>query len=350
MCAVKSQQSNKIGLGRGEPDKPSKFSALGGFGKIAGFFCLVMVLSCLVDRFINEGLRQIQSSGFGVWNNIVEGKINAEILILGSSRALTHYDPRIIQERTGRTAYNIGLNGSQTDMQVARFKTYLQHNKKPTLLIFNLDLFSFQVTHGGAYDPGQYLPYINEPDLYAALERINPEWWKTKAIPLYGYAVEDLRFTWILGVISRFKANAVEDHFLGFKPRATQWTGDFERFKAMNPKGIDFEIEPEGIREMEGLLQLCQQQGIKVLLVYSPEYREIQALTNNRLEVFAKFDGLSKKFRVPVWDYSGSPISSRKEYFYNSQHLNTDGALQFSLDFAAKLATDPEVAKLLASH
>ena len=347
---MKIQQADKAGENVWQTDKPSRLSALAGFAKIVSFFCLVMALAWLTDRLINEGLRKIQVSGFGVWNNIVEGKINAEIVVLGSSRALTHYDPRIIQERTGRTAYNIGLNGSQTDMQVARFKTYLQHNKKPTLLIFNLDLFSFQVTHGGAYDPGQYLPYLNETDLYYALERINTEWWKTKAIPLYGYAVEDLRFTWILGAISWLKSNSVEDHFLGFKPRATQWTGDFERFKAMNPNGIHFDIEPEGLKQMEELLQLCQQQGIKVLLVYSPEYREIQALTNNRPEVFAKFDDLSKKFRAPVWDYSASPISSRKEYFYNSQHLNADGALQFSLDLAAKLVTDPGMAKFLASH
>jgi hypothetical protein len=101
---------------------------------------------------------------------------------------------------------------------------------------------------------------------------------------------------------------------------------------------------------MEALLELCQQQGIRVLLVYSPEYREIQTLTTNRAQIFAKFDELSQRFRASVWDYSASPISSRKEYFYNSQHLNADGALQFSENLAAKLATDPGIAKILASH
>jgi hypothetical protein len=44
-----------------------------------------------------------------VWNRIVDGTINAEIVISGLSRALTHYDPRTIEERTRLTAFNIGL-------------------------------------------------------------------------------------------------------------------------------------------------------------------------------------------------------------------------------------------------
>ena len=133
------------------------------FGKLACFACLVLLLAILLNALITSGLRRINTSSFGVWNRIVDGTINAEIVISGSSRALTHYDPRTIEERTGLTAFNIGLNGSQTDMQLARLKTYLRHNKKPSLLIHNLDLFSFQTTHGGVYDPGQYVPYLEEP-------------------------------------------------------------------------------------------------------------------------------------------------------------------------------------------
>ena len=92
------------------------------------------------------------------------------------------------------TAFNIGLNGSQTDMQLARLKTYLRHNKKPLLLIHNLDLFSFQTTHGGVYDPGQYVPYLEEPPISAALSRIDPDVWKARfclsmAMPLGTFAL-----------------------------------------------------------------------------------------------------------------------------------------------------------------
>lgn len=317
------------------------FGGLRGVSRLACFACLVLLLAILLNALIDSGLRRINTSSFGVWNQIVDGKIDADIVISGSSRALTHYDPRIIEARTGLTAFNIGLNGSQTDMQLARFKTYLRHNKKPSLLIFNLDVFSFQTTHGGVYDPGQYIPYLEEPPIYAALAKIDPDVWKARFLPLYGYAAEDLRFSWILGVMGFFGWNPPEDHFLGFKPRYTAWTEDFERLKAMNPDGVRFEIEADGVKEIEELLRLCKEQGIKVILVYSPEYRELQTLTTNRAQVFARFDELSNRFGAPVWDYSGSPLSTRRENFYNSEHLNADGAMTFSTDLAENLATDP---------
>jgi hypothetical protein len=316
------------------------FAALRGPGRLACFGCIVLLLAILFNAQINSGLRRINTSSFGVWNRVVDGKINADIVISGSSRALTHYDPRIIEERTGRTAFNIGLNGSQTDMQLARLKSYLRHNGKPSLLIHNLDLFSFQTTHGGAYDPGQYIPYLEEPPIYAALAQIDPDVWKARHLPLYGYAAADLRFNWILGVMGFFGWNPPEDHFLGFKPRHSAWTEDFERFKAKKPNGVRFDIETDGVKQMEELLRICEEQGIKVLLVYSPEYREMQTLTMNRAQLFERFAELTDRFGAPVWDYSSSLISARRGNFYNSQHLNAEGAMTFSEDLAEKLATD----------
>jgi hypothetical protein len=326
------------------------FHVLRGAGRLACFACLVLLLAILLNALIDSGLRRISTSSFGVSNRIVDGKINADVVISGSSRALTHYDPRVIEERTGLTAFNIGLNGSQTDMQLARLKTYLRHNKTPLLLIHNLDVFSFQTTHGEVYDPAQYIPYLAEPAIYAALMHIDSDSWKAKFLPLYGYTVQDLRFNWILGMMGLFGWNPSEDHFLGFKPRYSAWTEDFERLKAMNPDGVRFEIEADGVKEMEGLLRLCREQGIKVLLVYSPEYQEMQTLTTNRAQVFAHFDELRDQFGVPVWDYSNSPISARKQNFYNSQHLNADGAAMFSQELGARIASDPVFGMLAASR
>ncbi len=138
-----------------------------------------------------------------------------------------------------------------------------------------------------------------------------------------------------------FGWNPSEDLFLGFQPRYSAWTEDFERLKAINPDGVRFEIEADGVKEMEELLRLCKEQGIKVLLVYSPEYQEMQTLTTNRAQVFAHFDALRDQFGVPVWDYSNSPISARKQNFYNSQHLNADGAAMFSQEVGARIVSDP---------
>jgi glycosyltransferase involved in cell wall biosynthesis len=333
-----------------QPPAPAPASKLGtGAWKIAAFFAVLAAAGVLLDAAIGAGLRRVETSEFGVWNKIIGGRANADILITGSSRALTHFDARIIQARTGRTAFNIGLNGSQTDMQVARLKTYLRHNRKPALLIHNLDAFSFQVTHGEAYDPGQYVPYLAEPELYETLRGINPQVWKSRWLPLYGYAVDDLRMSWLIGLARLLPGRGAEDHFLGYKPRHSPWTGEFERFRAQNPNGRSVAVEREGLRQMENLLRLCRQEGIAVVLVYSPEYAPVQALTTNRAHIFSLFEDLSARHGARLIDYSHSAISAQREYFYNSQHLNAAGATEFTQDLVGRLLGERIVAAASAA-
>jgi hypothetical protein len=73
-------------------------------------------------------------------------------------------------------------------------------------------------------------------------------------------------------------------------------------------------------------------------------------LTTNRAQVFALFDELSDKFGVPVWDYSNSPNSARSQNFYNSQHLNADGATVFSQEIGARIASDPDLGMIASSR
>jgi hypothetical protein len=324
---------------RGEksaPEKRARRSAWRELIRIVCFFCLIVILLFGLNTMINAGLRRIKTSQFGVSNKIVQGKINAEIVISGSSRALTHYDPRIIERTTGYSTFNIGLNGSQTDMQLARLKAYLKHNQKPKLLVQNLDLFSFLTSHE-IYDPAQYVPYMNEESIYAGVRRVYPDAWKWKYLPLYGYAVEDMRFNWMVGLKALVGIQPKEDHFDGYHPRDTSWTGDFEKFRANNPAGVVVETESQGVRDFEELLRLCAQEGIPVLVVYSPEYYEMQAITPNRKEVLGRAKQIAAHFGFPLWDYSESPICRDRSNFYNSQHLNRSGASAFSDDFAKRL-------------
>lgn len=340
---IDSADSKKALLSRSDCNQ--RVRPLVGVAKIVAFFSLAFLCFMVLNHVINAGLRKIETSGFGVSNQVMKGLVNADVVISGSSRALTHYDPRIIREATGFNTYNIGRNGSQTDMQVAFLKAYLAHNAQPALLIHNLDLYSFVTTHE-LYDPVQYLPYLHEEAIYQGLVKINSEIWKSKFIPVYGYVVEDQRFTWLLGIKGFFGWNPSEDHYFGFMPRHTAWTGEFERFRAMNPGGVRFEIEPEGLRVFEELVALCHQRGIAVLLVYSPVYYKMQELEVNRSEVFARFEEIQKKYGAMLWDYSNSKIARNQNYFYNSQHLNATGAEVFSKEIAQRIARDPFLGKL----
>jgi hypothetical protein len=306
--------------------------------RIVSFFAILMILTFITDGVITSGLRRIKTSAFGASNQIMHGKVNAQIVITGSSRATAHYDPRIIEAVTGRSAFNLGRNGSQSDMQVAFLKAYLAHNQKPLVVIHNLDAFSFQTTRE-VYDPVEYTPYLYDRELYNALHKIDPKIWKTRYVPLYGYVVEDMKFTWTLGLRGFFGWSPPEDYFRGFNPRSKKWSDDFEHLKANNPNGVKFDVERDGLEVMSDLIQVCRQNGIDLIFVYSPEYNEMQSMTSNRTAIFKQFHELADSGGVPFWDYSNWKHASDQDFFQNSQHLNSIGAAVFSDDLANQLKT-----------
>jgi hypothetical protein len=100
---------------------------------------------------------------------------------------------------------------------------------------------------------------------------------------------------------------------------------------------VEDPIEPAGIELVADLIRHCKDTGIRLILVYSPVYHEMQALEKNRTAIFAEFERLAREGKVEFWDYSQHPLSREKEYFYNSQHLNANGAHLFSQALALRL-------------
>ncbi len=312
--------------------------------RLFAFLFIGAVLACAIQRAIDSGLHRVTTSDFGITNQVVAGRANAEIVISGSSRALTHYDAQIIGEATHRRALNLGLNGAQTDVQLAFLQAYLRLNAKPALVIHNLDPYAFLTSHE-IYDPAKYLPYLDQPEIFSVVRHVYPQAWKWRWLPLYGYAVEDMRFTWLIGLQALVGRQPREDRVLGYQARHTPWTGDFEKFKASNPDGVTLGIEPQGLKDVAAIAALCRQHGVPLVFVYSPEYAEMQAITKNRAEVFAQFTAISAAAGARFWDYSGSSICQQRDLFYNSQHLNVNGATAFSRDLAQRLVQSGLLAK-----
>src|SRR5260370_5436714 len=79
-----------------------------GPARSAAFFSLVALLAGLLGVLIDAGLRRIRTSEQGMVNSVMQGRVSADLVITGSSRATAHYDPRIIQAVTGLSAFNLG--------------------------------------------------------------------------------------------------------------------------------------------------------------------------------------------------------------------------------------------------
>ena len=126
------------------------------------WFCLLpLPLLFGLNYVVETGLKKSRSYYYAEWNDIFNSKINADVLICGSSRAYVHLSPKIIDTILHIKSYNIGMNGTQFLMEYDRFRIYLKHNKKPKYVIQTVDFASFslmiQFGHQLIFEKSNYL-------------------------------------------------------------------------------------------------------------------------------------------------------------------------------------------------
>ena len=123
----------------------------------------------------------------------------------------------------------------------------------------------------------------------------------------------------------------------GFLGRDASWDSSFDEFKKGNLKGISYAISNKNVENLRAILSECKQRRISAFLVYSPAYHELNDVILNKREIIDIYRKKSNEFGVPFLDYSNSEICKNKANFYNSHHLNKQGAKKFSETLASYL-------------
>jgi len=311
--------------------------------KIALFLICPLAITFTLDVIISNQLKNVKDFPCEneVWNDIYSSSINAKIAILGSSRAWVHFDPKIINDSLNTQCYNLGEDGSNILLQYLRYKEYTAFNPHPKLVIISIDMWSLK-NYDNGYPTNRYYPYMLwNTRMHENLKKFNKEGYnKSKFfLPMLRYlSVNQLKLVFNNPRTPYFAAfnksfelnNFGKLRYNGFKGMKLHW----KKNDSLVPlKNYEVNIDYSLIYTMETLIKELQQDSINVIMVYSPEYKKGQSITKNRNEVFSIFEEISDKFNIPIYDYSDSLVSERRELFYNVQHLNKDGATIFTTQF-----------------
>lgn len=282
-----------------------------------------------MDNYMSINLKKSNSfanSEYSTWNAILEGKINSEIVIYGSSRAWVHIDPTMISNSLNKSTYNLGIDGHNFWLQYLRHTLLLKHNTKPKLIILSLDVFTLQKIND-LYNLEQFLPYMlwndaikNATKSYNGFTSIDYE------IPLVRYLgrKEAIKESFLIDESSNIRLRVK-----GFQAKDRQWNSDFEKAKKAM-KNYDKDLDSNSIKLFERFLTECKSNNIDLLLVYTPEYIEGQKFIKNRTKIISLYKKYGQKFDIPFYDYSDDSITYHKKYFYNSTHMNKEGAKLFT--------------------
>jgi hypothetical protein len=249
---------------------------------------------------------------------LINGKINKEVLIFGSSHGARDIIAHQIQDSMRLSAYNLSYPGSDIEFHEFLLRTVLKFNKKPKMIMLAVD------------ETAEFLP--NEALIFR-LDRMYP-------LAKYDYINEEMikrgeknflsKFL-VLGRINKSNLDIREKHFTemdtllpcGSMPISFQRNRPFsyDAMPARYPK------EKEEVRKITAFLKfqdLCIKNNIKLAIVFSPNFKKHDPDFEKRIRQLS-----GPKVMCFIYDRS-NPIYKDKSFYHDEAHLQKNGATIFT--------------------
>ncbi|WP_292944073.1 hypothetical protein [Olleya sp. UBA1516] len=253
---------------------------------------------------------------------ILEGKMEKDIVIIGSSRGANNVSAKQLEEKTGFSCYNLSYRGSSVIFHEFILKTLLLHNNKPKKVLLVID---------NGYQ------FIKEHSLHFRFDRLNP-------LKNYGYIheklIENNKKSFLSNFFYSFKVNR-EDFSL--KPKRiyeidVMTSHGSKLLKAKNNEKLEYinevkkyEINEEELAKLEAfnsIQRMCSNNDIELYLVFTPG---LMTFDTDFLKRFKKL--VSPDEKIIVYDTLDERYKE-KDIYRDHTHMFSKGAKIFTSEIS----------------
>lgn len=295
-----------------------------------------LIVFCCIS-FISVGLLDLSLGklfGF-MYNRINTGergrahfavrKSQAALIVFGSSRALHHYDTRILSDSLHCVVYNAGRPAQTVMYHLAILKMILQrHTPEAVILDMNENEFVYEERK---YDLlTTLLPYYrSDPPVREIIDKVKPgyKYFKWSSTLFYNSSVLAILYLGIRAHGDRVDIN-------GFIPKRGKKSNTPELLNNCDRIVSDMYIR----NAFQEFVEVCRKNKIKLFVVVSPRFATYLCPRKD-------FDLLKAEVtsaNIPFLDYSTDPrFTDNLDLMYDGPHLNEAGAQLFSAEIAGTI-------------
>lgn len=297
------------------------------------FTLAVVLLAIVFDMMISNGLSKTQRGHFYTMNALMRESMNADVVILGNSRAACSYNPQILDSALNVDSRNLGVSGQPFGVSYLRWRLYKRNNPNPRLLIINIDYGELNLVSNG-YEREQYYPYMKDTlvkpylDLYGFT-------WADIHIPLYRYRGDYKLMGIGLSESLNLYHDTKGDYIKGFSNKYSDWHGE-KLAKMIKNGNIRDVCNPEAVRLLESLLKQESADSVKIVFVYAPIYELLKQNMDESCSI-SEYQKLANQYGIPVLNFTDMWICSDTCYFHDANHLNALGADIFTRYLASAI-------------
>ena len=289
--------------------------------RIFVFACLLFAVDALAGLVFPKLVADAKG-GDNRRNNYICEKADEDILVYGSSRAIHHYNPLIIEDSLGMTCYNCGQDGNGIILNYGRFEMISRHHE-PKVVIYDV-LPGFDLTAGD--DNHKYLGWLKAyydrdsiPQIFASVDRTE----KYKMMSnLYRY---NSRFVQIVSDCVRpLQSSGIN----GYRPLE----GEMDRMKISKKKAAEQEVRFDSLKLYYWRKLISHRGNCRLIIVISPTWDGMWQDEYLPLKKMCEENG------IPFINFSNNPKYLRNyAYFKDGAHLNSRGADEFTRDLMHEL-------------
>ena len=281
---------------------------------VLAFFAAFALVDLCVG-FAGDYLRTHAKGGMTKALDDLVSKDTHDVLILGSSRALHHYDTPFLSDTLGLDVYNAGQKGHGIILADGLLEMALKHGK-PRLVLVDIepafDLYVSPEDNGNKRYISLLKGYYRDPDVGNILKDVSREEWIKTHSGMFRYN------TCFLTMLADYLVKK-ETPRNGYVPLHGVMTTEASAPADSIPKTLD----SLKLKYLRRVVSTCRSAGVPLVFAASPKY----ASRDN----FTHLKELCREEGILFLDYHDCPqIAPRKELFQEEVHLNAQGALAYS--------------------
>ena len=295
------------------------------FWKRFFFLCLCVIL---LDFLIGKSLEFFyfkQKKG-RVYNiTVALEKQTSDVLILGSSRAMHHYNPEILSDSLKRSCYNAGYDG-QSILYCKGVLDVVLERHKPKVVILDLTLSEFDQKET-SYDMLYALnPYVKR----------HPILWKT--LSLKSKAEKIKHFSSIYPYNSMIVEIAIGNMSGSLKKREISENGFTPSIGIWKEKitTVDFPdsaLDAVKTKAFKDICSFCSENNIDLYVVISPAFHIIENVSSS----ISYLERVCDSLNVPLLNFINDINYMDNHHYKDMTHLNAQGADLFSKDVSHRI-------------
>ncbi|MEM0997973.1 MAG: hypothetical protein AAGN35_12860 [Bacteroidota bacterium] len=291
--------------------------------KVLAFGALFFVLDKSAYFILQNSVKYISGYDPRI-QRIMDGQMNKEVIVLGSSRGAKSVVAEQIQAETGRSSYNLCVNSSDVSFHEYQLRSLLRYNTAPKVLLYVLD------------DPihlQEQNNYSFRTDLLAPLAVY---YQCNEGLIQAGVHSPVSRYLWItrLGPNHFSPEWRSTDPFDTVRACGTQWLNYYSDWRDFPYQEQYYNARKDVAWKVESLKKIathCREYGIRFVLVYPPNYRPHSREFEAKLRQV-----LGPEVEHLVYNQD-NPAYRDRQYFYDPDHLHLSGGRLFTEEIIERL-------------